>query len=227
MPTLNLPTLNKKKKQQLIRVGGHVGALLPLAWLLLRYPDNLGADPVREILLDTGEPALILLILSLAITPLGLFGWKQLFPLRRIFGLYAFLYVALHFLTFIYLDYGLNLAFILDGVLEQNFVLVGFAAFLLLIPLAITSTKGWQRRLGKRWRTLHKLVYLIILLALVHFWWLVKNVYYVPFLYSSIVTLLLLLRWPPVKQRVSHWWRQRKNRRNQSPAQPINTQQER
>ncbi len=205
--------LDRKTTAQMLRVGAHILSLYPLALLLLDYyRNNLGADPVREILLRTGEPALVLLILSLAITPLTtLFGWKQLHPLRRIFGLYGFMYVGLHFLTFIWLDYGLNLAYILDGVLEQNFVLVGFAAFLLLLPLAITSNKWSQRQLGKKWKTLHKLVYLIILLALIHFWWLVKNVYYMPFLYSTIVTILLLLRWQPVKQKGLRFQRRYRN----------------
>jgi sulfoxide reductase heme-binding subunit YedZ len=214
-----LRKLDRKTWQQLLRVGAHILALYPLA-LLLRdyYYVNLGADPVREMLLRTGEPALVLLILSLAITPLNtLFGWKQLIPLRRIFGLYAFMYVSLHFLTFVWLDYGLNLQFIWDGVVEQNFVLVGFAAFILLLPLAITSNKWSQRKLGKKWKTLHKLVYIIILLALIHFWWLVKNVYYMPFLYSAVVTILLLMRWQPVKQKALRFQRRYRNWRTQNP----------
>lgn len=209
--------LDRKTTRQLLRIGAHILALYPLVWLIWDYFQNqLGADPVREILLRTGEPALVLLILSLAVTPLNtLFGWKQLHPLRRIFGLYAFMYVALHFTTFIWLDYGLDLQFIWDGIVEQNFVLVGFAAFLLLLPLAITSNKWAMRRLGKKWKPLHKLVYVIILLALIHFWWLVKNVYYMPFLYSAIVTVLLLVRWQPVKQKALHFQRQRaKNKAN-------------
>ncbi|MCL4263358.1 MAG: sulfoxide reductase heme-binding subunit YedZ [Anaerolineae bacterium] len=205
--------LDRKTTAKILRVSAHVLSLYGLALLLLDYyRQNLGADPVREILLRTGEPALVLLILSLAVTPLTiLFGWTQLHPLRRIFGLYAFLYVGLHFLTFIWLDYGLNLAYILDGILEQNFVLVGFAAFILLLPLAITSNKWSQRKLGKKWKTLHKLVYIIILLALIHFWWLVKNVYYMPFLYSVIVTILLLVRWQPVKQKGLRFQRRYRN----------------
>ena len=205
--------LDRKTTAQILRVSAHILALYPLALLLLDYfRNNLGADPVREILLRTGEPALVFLILSLSVTPLTtLFGWKQLQPLRRIFGLYGFMYVVLHFTTFIWLDYGLNLRYILDGVLDQNFVLVGFAAFLLLLPLAITSNKWSQRKLGKKWRTLHKLIYIIILLALVHFWWLVKNVYYMPFLYSSIVTIALLIRWQPVKQKALRFQRRYRN----------------
>lgn len=217
-PMTNIRKLDRKTKTKLLRIGGHLLALYPLAALLLAYQTNgLGADPVREILLRTGEPALVFLILSLSITPLGfLFGWKQLYPLRRIFGLYAFMYVALHLTTFLWLDYGLNWQFILDGVLEQNFVLVGFAAFLLLAPLAITSNRWSQKKLGQKWSTLHKLVFLIIILALIHFWWLVKNVYYMPFFYTAVVFLLLTLRWMPVKQKVLHWQRGRRARRKKT-----------
>ncbi len=211
-PMTNIRKLDRKTTTKLLRTGGHLLALYPLAALLLAYRTNgLGADPVREILLRTGEPALVFLILSLAVTPLGiLFGWKQLYPLRRIFGLYAFMYAALHLTTFLWLDYGLNWQFILDGALDQNFVLAGFAAFLLLVPLAVTSNRWSQKKLGKKWSTLHKLVFLIIALALVHFWWLVKNVYYMPFFYTAVVLILLTLRWTPVKQKALRW---RRNRR--------------
>ncbi len=207
--------LDKKTTRQLIRVAAHIGALIPLALLIWDYYQfQLGADPVREILLRTGETALGLLVLSLAVTPLKtLFGWTILFPVRRIFGLYTFMYVMIHFGTFIWLDYGLNLQFILDGVLEQNFVLAGFTAFLLLIPLAITSNKWSQRKLGKRWSKLHKLVFIIIAVALLHFWWLVKNVYYAPFIYSAVVVIFLLLRWQPVKQKALRFQRRFRKKR--------------
>mgnify|MGYP000980378663 CR=1 FL=1 len=196
-------------------LGALLGTILvPLAVLLVEYfTSNLGVDPVREILFHTGTTALVLLVMSLAVTPVTIaFGWKQVIPLRRPLGLYAFFYVCLHLLTFVWLDYGLDLAFIIDGIVEQPFVLVGTAAFLLLIPLAITSTKGWQKRLGKRWKTLHKLSYLIIVLALIHFVWLVKNVYIEPGIYAGIVALLFLARWNPVKQKLLRWQRQIRTR---------------
>ena len=201
---------DRKKTARLLTWLTHIGALVPLAVLLREYFTNsLGADPVREILFHTGTSALVLLVMSLAVTPVTIvFGWKQVLPLRRTLGLYAFLYVCLHLITFLWLDYGLNLSFIVDGIVEQPFVIVGTAAFLLLIPLAITSTKGWQRRLGKRWKPLHKLSYLIIVLALIHFFWLVKNVYIEPGIYAGIVALLFLVRWNPVKQKLLRWQRQ-------------------
>lgn len=205
---------DRKHTARLLTWLTHIGSLVPLAVLLWEYfTNNLGVDPVREILFHTGTTALVLLVMSLAVTPVTIaFGWKQVIPLRRPLGLYAFLYVCLHLLTFVWLDYALNLAFIIDGIVEQPFVLVGTAAFLLLIPLAITSTKGWQKRLGKRWKTLHKLSYLIIILALIHFFWLVKNVYIEPGIYAGIVALLFLARWNPVKQKLLRWQRQIRTR---------------
>ena len=205
---------DRKKTARLLTLVTHIGALVPLGVLLWEFQTNsLGVDPVREILFHTGTTALVLLVMSLAVTPVTIiFGWKQVIPLRRPLGLYAFLYVCLHLLTFVWLDYAFDLAFLIDGIVEQRFVLVGFAAFLLLIPLAITSTKGWQRRLGKRWKKLHKLSYVIIILALIHFVWLVKNVYIEPGIYAGIVALLFLVRWNPVKQKLLRWQRRLRNK---------------
>ena len=205
---------DRKQTAKLLTWVTHLGAWVSLAVLIGEYFTNrLGADPVREILFHTGTTALVLLVLSLAVTPVNIvFGWKQVIPLRRPLGLYAFMYVCLHLLTFLGLDYGFDLSFIVDGIVEQPFVLVGTAAFLLLVPLAITSTKGWQKRLGKQWKTLHKLSYLIIVLALIHFIWLVKNVYIEPGIYAGIVGLLFLARWNPVKQKLLRWQRQIRTR---------------
>ncbi|MCP4422418.1 MAG: sulfoxide reductase heme-binding subunit YedZ [Chloroflexi bacterium] len=204
---------HKKAGQRLTWVT-HIGALVPLAVLLWEYQsNNLGADPVREILFHTGTTSIVLLVLSLAVTPVRtVLGWNQVVRLRRPLGLYTFFYVCLHLLTFVWLDYAFDLAFLIDGIIEQKFVLIGFAAFLLLIPLAITSTKGWQRRLGKRWKKLHKLSYLIIILVLIHFVWLVKNVYIEPGIYAGIVGLLFLARWNPVRQKLLLWQRRLRNK---------------
>ena len=115
-------------------------------------------------------------------------------------NLYAFLYAAVHFLIFSVLDYGLDLSLIWDAIAEKRFVLVGFAAFLILTPLAITSTKGWMRRLGKNWKRLHYGVYLAAVLVIVHFVWLVKADIRRPLLYGAVVALLLVLRLPPVRR---------------------------
>ena len=210
--------LEKKTVAQWLRVITHIGSWIPLVVLIWEYQTGrLGADPVREILFHTGTTSLVLLVLSLAATPLNiLFGWKQLLPLRKPLGLYAFMYVSLHLLTFVWLDYGFVWSFLVDGILEQRFVLVGFAAFLMLVPLAATSNRWSQRKLGKNWKQLHKLVYVIIVLALIHFFWLVKNVYVEPTIYAVIVGALLLTRIRPIRQQLARSRQHRRSRRTVS-----------
>jgi len=186
----------------------HVGALLPLAWLLWDYwQGQFIVDPVKEITTRTGKTALILLILSLACTPLNtIFGFKWVkhaLRVRRPLGLYAFMYAGLHFLTFLGLDYGFDLDLIRQDILDQRYVLVGFATGLLLLPLAITSTKGWQKRLGKNWKRLHRLVYLASILDIVHFVWLTKDIRE-PLRYGGVVALLLIVRIPAIKRAISN-----------------------
>ena len=193
-----------------LRIAVHIGALIPLALLLWDGAHNhLTANPIQEITFRTGKTAIILLILSLLCTPLNiLFGWKVVLPLRRPLGLYAFFYVCLHLLIFSVLDYGLDWGLIQQTIAEKRYVLVGFAAFLLLLPLALTSTKGWMRRLGKRWKQLHRLVYLAAFLAVVHFVWLVKSDIREPLLYGAALAVLLLLRLAPLRRaivRVRSW----------------------
>lgn len=196
--------LTQKLKAHWLPVLTHVAAILPLVLLVWNYWQGLFlVDPVREITTRTGKTALILLVLSLACTPVNtLFGFKQVLRVRRALGLYAFLYAGLHFLTFIGLDYGFDADLIWQAVFDQRYVLVGFAAGLLLLPLAVTSTQGWKRRLGKNWKRLHRLVYLAGSLAVVHFVWLVKDVRE-PLRYGVVVALLLILRLPAVRRTVS------------------------
>ena len=179
----------------------HLGALAPLAWLAWQYGRGLFlVDPVREITTRTGKAALILLLLSLACTPVNtLFGFKAVLRLRRPLGLYAFAYAGLHFLTFVGLDYGFDLDLLRGAILGQRYVLAGFAAGLLLLPLAATSAQGWQRRLGKHWRRLHRLAYLAGLLAVVHFAWLAKDPRQ-PLRYAALLALLLVARIPAVRR---------------------------
>ncbi|MBP8950322.1 MAG: sulfoxide reductase heme-binding subunit YedZ [Candidatus Promineofilum sp.] len=200
--TKGRPRLSREGRRRLLRAAYHAVGLFPLAWLIFDFWFGLlGAEPIRAMILRTGKAAIILLTLSLAATPAGyIFRWKEATLLRRPLGLYAFMYVCLHFLIFIWLDYALIVPLIVEEIVARRYALVGFAAFLLLIPLAVTSTKGWQKRLGKRWKTLHKAVYLIGVLAVVHYIWLVKNAYTQPLLFAAAVGLLLLLRVPAVKQ---------------------------
>jgi sulfoxide reductase heme-binding subunit YedZ len=197
-----------------LRALAHAGSLAPLAWILWTW--GRGAflvDPVREITTLTGRTALILLLLSLSVTPAGtVFGYRRAALVRRPLGLYAFLYASLHFATFLGLDYGFDWSLIVGGILDQRYVLVGVASGLLMVPLAVTSTKGWQRRLGKRWKLLHRLVYLSAGLAVIHFFWLVKDIR-VPVQYGLVLAGLLLLRLPPIRRsvaglrrRLGMWW---------------------
>jgi len=195
----------RKLKGHWLQILTHVAALLPLALLLWDYwQGRFIIDPVQEITTRTGKTALILLILSLACTPINtIFGFKQVMRVRRALGLYAFMYAGLHFLTFIGLDYGFDFDLIAQDILDQRYVLVGFAAGLLLLPLAITSTQGWQKRLGKNWKRLHQLVYLASILAIVHFTWLVKDIRE-PLRYGAVVALLLIARMPSIRKAVSN-----------------------
>jgi sulfoxide reductase heme-binding subunit YedZ len=188
-----------------LRIVTHILAWIPFIQILWDWHNNnLTFNPIQEITFRTGKTALIMLLLSLAITPLNtLFGLKQLQPLRRPLGLYAFAYAAFHFLIFVGLDYGFDRHLIWEAVSQKRYVLVGFTAFLLLIPLAITSTKGWQRRLGKRWKKLHSLVYLVAPLVILHYVWLVKADIRKPLLYGAGVALVLLLRTPAIRRRIT------------------------
>lgn len=177
----------------------HVLALLPAAILAWQFydvwkhgTDALGADPVAEIEHRTGLWALRLLMAALAITPLRqLTGQAVLVRFRRMLGLYAFLYACLHLGAYLGLDLRGYWTQVFEEIVKRPYITVGFAAWLLLVPLAITSTKGWIKRLGRNWTRLHKLVYAIGILAVLHFWWLVKSDIREPLLYAVIVAVLL------------------------------------
>jgi len=173
-------------------------SLLPLARLfLLGFAGELGANPVEFVTRSTGTWALVMLCLTLAVTPLRrLSGWNALVRLRRMLGLFAFFYASLHFTVFLWLEHWFDLAAMLLDVLERPFVTAGFLAFLLMVPLAATSTQAMVRRLGSRWLTLHRLVYLIAPLAVLHFWWhkAGKNEFTEPAVYGAVIALLLAAR---------------------------------
>lgn len=180
----------------------HPLALAPLAlgvWDALA--GRLSANPIQDITHRSGYAALMLLVLSLVCTPLSaMLGQKWAVSLRRPLGLYAFLYAAVHMLIFVGLDYGFDARLIWLELSEKRYIIAGSAALLLLVPLAVTSTKGWQRRLGKRWKPLHRLVYLAAPLAVAHYLWLVKSDYREPLLFGAAVALLLALRLPAVRR---------------------------
>ncbi|MFC2030926.1 sulfite oxidase heme-binding subunit YedZ [Chloroflexota bacterium] len=190
-------------KSNWLRIVVHIAAWVPLAWIAWHYWQGLYlVDPVREITTITGKTALILLMLSLACTPINtVFGWKRVIRVRRALGVYAFMYAALHFLVFIGLDYRFDFGLIWQAIFDQRYVLVGFAAGVILLVLAITSTRGWKRRLRKAWKRLHKLVYAAGILAVVHFLWLMKDAQE-PSRYALILAALLFLRIPNVRRTI-------------------------
>jgi methionine sulfoxide reductase heme-binding subunit len=168
-------------------------ALLPLLRLLwLGFNDGLGANPVEFVIRSNGTWTLTFLLLTLTVTPLRrLTGMNWLLALRRMLGLYAFFYAVLHFLSYVWLDQWFDWRSIAEDVAEHRYVLVGLAAFLCLIPLAVTSTNAMMRRLGRNWQVLHQLVYLIAVLGVVHYWWLVKKDLTQPVIYGAVLILLL------------------------------------
>jgi sulfoxide reductase heme-binding subunit YedZ len=187
------------------QIAVHLGALVPLALLVWdAYNNNLTVNPIQAATFRTGKTALVLLALSLACTPLNsVLGFRQALKVRRPLGLYAFMYATIHFFIFIGVDYGFSLALIYEAIFEKPYALVGFTAFLLLLPLALTSTKGWMKRLGRWWTNLHRLVYVAAGLVILHFVWLVKSDVREPLLFGLGIAALLSLRIPAVRRYVS------------------------
>lgn len=171
-----------------------VASLVPFALLVWDgVANNLGANPVEAIRLYTGDWTLRFLLITLAVTPLRrITGWNAMLRLRRMLGLFAFFYACLHFVSYIWLDQFFALDAIIEDVLDRPYITVGVASFLLLIPLAVTSTNGMVRRLGaKRWQRLHRLVYVIGIGGVIHFLWLVKSDISQPVIYGAVLALLL------------------------------------
>ena len=176
----------------------HLACALPLAALVLGIagigPFQLGANPGLTIRDELGEWGLRLLLATLAMTPLRRFtGTPWPLAFRRLLGLWSFAYIALHFVTYFVFDRA-SVAAIVEDVAKRPYITIGFLAFVLMIPLAVTSTAGWRRQLGPRWTTLHRLVYPIALLGCWHYWWLVKRDITEPAVYAGILALLLLAR---------------------------------
>lgn len=179
----------------------HAAGLLPAVLLVLDVlNNNLTANPIQYLTFRTGKAALVLLVLSLACTPLNIvLGLKQVLKARRTIGLYAFLYASGHATIFFVVDYGFDLNLIISTVAEKRYLLAGIGAFLILLPMAVTSFRWWQKKLGKAWKRLHQLVYLAGLLAVTHYVWVVKSDIRVPLAYGALVLLLLGIRIPAVR----------------------------
>lgn len=180
---------------RLIKTALFLMALLPLMRLVvLGFYGQLTANPIEFITRSSGDWTLYFLMLTLVISPLRcLSAWSWLVQLRRMLGLFTFFYACLHFITFIWFDHFFDLQAMWKDILKRPFITVGFTAFVLLVPLAVTSNDKMMRFLGRRWQTLHKLVYVIAVLAILHFWWMRagKNNFAEPLLFGSIMALLL------------------------------------
>ncbi len=191
-----------------LQIAVHVGAFVPLLLIVWNFWQGnmaLLINPFQDVTFRTGKAALILLLLSLACTPLNIvFGWRQVLPLRKPLGLYAFMYGALHFLIFIvdngYIGSSVDLMAVYEATFEKRFALVGFAALMILLPLAITSNQWSMRQLKKNWKRLHQLVYAAGILVIIHFIWLVKSDIREPLVYGAILALLLVVRIPLVRR---------------------------
>ncbi|MCC6455490.1 MAG: sulfoxide reductase heme-binding subunit YedZ [Caldilineaceae bacterium] len=184
----------------------NIGSMVPLLWLLWdQWQDNLSINPIADYTDRTGSTAIILLLLSLAVTPVQtVTGWRKVSTVRKSLGLWAFAYAVLHMLVFVGLDYGFSLRFILlDGLPSKPYIVVGLSALLILLPLALTSTKGMQKRLGKNWKKLHRWVYAAGLLAVIHYLWVAKVAFGEPTLYTVILVLLLAARLPTIRSWLS------------------------
>lgn len=175
----------------------YVTAVLPCAWIVFALATGrVDGDQVKFIQHTTGLTVLVSLFVTLSVTPLRrLTGWNEVIRTRRLIGLTAFWYALLHFLTYVVFDQSLSVADIAEDVAKHPWVLVGFSSFLMLVPLAVTSTNGWIRRLGgKRWRRLHGLVYLAATGGVLHFLWLVKKDVRTPVYFAAVLAALLALR---------------------------------
>lgn len=169
---------------------------MPLALLGLKaYHGDLGANPIEVITHATGDWTLRFLLITLAITPLRrITGWQGWIRFRRMLGLFAFFYGVLHLTTWLWLDKFFNVHEMLADILKRRFITVGMAGLVLMLPLALTSTRGWIRRLGKRWTMLHRLIYASAIAGVIHYWWLVKADVSKPETYALILFVLLGIR---------------------------------
>jgi len=189
----------------ILKVSVFGACLVPLVLLVLEAVGvaslSLGPNPQEEILNTCGKTALNLLMLTLSITPIRRStGFNRLVSFRRMLGLFAFFYVVVHFLSYLFLDLGLAWDTLLTDIAKRPFITLGFTALVLLTPLAVTSTNGFQRRLGRRWVKLHRLVYPIAVLGVVHYWWQIKSKADIgdPLLYAALLAVLLGVR-------IAHW----------------------
>jgi sulfoxide reductase heme-binding subunit YedZ len=192
-----------------LQIAIHIYAWTTIARLIFEFATGtISINPIQEMEQRTGRQAITLLVLSLACSPFNaLFGWRELLKRRRALGLYAFMYATIHVIIFVDLDYGLALSLIAKTILQKPYIIVGVTSFLLLIPLALTSFDVWKKRLGKNWKRLHQLIYLIAPLVALHFAWSKKGDIFTlqgdivrPLIYGIIIGIFLIFRIPPIRR---------------------------
>ena len=204
----------------------HLGAWYPLAHLIFDYlSGNLSVNFIQDLQQRTGRTAITLLMLTLSCSPLNLmFQWREPLKRRRALGLYTFMYATLHMLIFVDLDYGLAWSLILQTIFEKPYIIVGMTTFIMLLPLAMTSFDIWKRRMGKNWKRLHKTIYVLAPLAVLHYAWSKKGDLFTlsgdiirPLIYAAILALLLVMRLTVVRStlasvsmRVRSWFSRRR-----------------
>jgi len=204
----------KQLKLSWLNLLTHIGAAIPLIVLIRDYyNDNLTVNWIQGVEQRTGFIALNLLVMSLAVTPVTtITAYRPIHYIRRPLGVWAFGYAALHFFTFSVIDYGLDWELLKEAIFEKPYALVGFLAFLILLPLAATSWKWWKKKMGKRWKKLHQMVYAAGVLVIIHYAWVVKGSVLnlqgdivLPVVYGILVAVLLLMRIPAVRKVITRW----------------------
>ncbi len=202
----------------------NIAAALPLVFTAWDYWRGDFIDPIDSFTIRTGQAAIILLLLTLAVSPLAnLTGYRKLIGVRKSLGLWTFTYTVLHLLVFVGLEYGFSLDFILkDGLAKKPYIIVGSLALLIMVPLAITSTKYWMKRLGRNWKRLHKWVYAAGILAAIHYIWVVKIPVGKPTLYAVILAVLLIARLSPVRRFLANTGRRLRGGKSAKPK-PVPT----
>ncbi len=190
-----------------------IGALAPAAWLARgAWTGGLGVNPIERVTHVTGMTSLVLLLLTLAVTPVRRWtGWHPVIALRRPLGLFAFFYACVHFLVWMGLDLGFRMDWVWEDLVKRPYITAGFLGLLILIPLAVTSTRGWIRRLGRRWSTLHRGIYLATGLGLLHYYWLTRADFRLPIALTLVLAGLMAARVPG-------WLERRRRRGIRKPA---------
>ena len=191
---------------RILKILVFIGGLVPaIALVIAAFTDNLTANPIEYITHQTGNFALTFLLITLAITPLRRFtGWHEVIRVRRMLGLFAFFYATLHVLTWAVIDQFFDLPAMIEDVAKRPYITVGMAGYLMMVPLAITSSAAMIRRLGRKWQTLHRLAYFAAIAGVIHFWWLVKADIREPQRFAFVLTVLLGIRaWWVLRSRIA------------------------